>query len=78
MEPKNSQNAKSVDALKKCENDPYIMLGVAKLFWHNNKVAKARKWLQRAKAINPKLGKKSILYIIKIYRKKVGKVVKKL
>merc|ERR1719240_415753 len=32
LEPKQGQNAKSVDALKKCENDAHVIIAVAKLF----------------------------------------------
>jgi len=56
MEPKASKNAKSVDALKKCENDSDVILAVANLFWKENKIAKARKWVNRAVALNPKFG----------------------
>ena len=44
LEPKQGQNAKSVDALKKCENDAHVIIAVAKLFWRDGKNAKARKW----------------------------------
>jgi pre-mRNA-processing factor 6 len=56
LEAKASQNAKSVDALKKCENDTYVIVGVAKLFWKDMKTAKARKWFNRAVSLNPALG----------------------
>merc|ERR1711920_998401 len=50
------QNAKSVDALKKCENDAHVIVAVAKLFWRDAKNAKARKWFNRAVTLNPRLG----------------------
>merc|ERR1719353_473058 len=56
LEPKASQNAKSVDALKKCENDTYVIVAVAKLFWKDMKTAKARKWFNRAVSLNHSLG----------------------
>jgi pre-mRNA-processing factor 6 len=56
LEPKASQNAKSVDALKKCENDTYVIVAVAKLFWKDMKTAKARKWFNRAVSLNAALG----------------------
>jgi len=56
LEPKQGQNAKSVDALKKCENDAHVIVSVAKLFWKDNKNAKARKWFNRAVTLNPRLG----------------------
>merc|ERR1719158_55147 len=56
LEPKQGQNAKSVDALKKCENDAHVIIAVARLFWRDNKNAKARKWFNRAVTLNPRLG----------------------
>merc|ERR1719359_2516192 len=56
LEPKAAQNAKSVDALKKCENDAHVIVSVAKLFWRDAKHAKARKWFNRAVTLNPRLG----------------------
>jgi len=56
LEPKQGQNAKSVDALKKCENDAHVIIAVAKLFWRDAKNAKARKWFNRAVTLNPRLG----------------------
>mmetsp|Transcript_96068 Transcript_96068/g.256701 ORF Transcript_96068/g.256701 Transcript_96068/m.256701 type:complete len:423 (+) Transcript_96068:1367-2635(+) len=56
LEPKPAQNAKSVDALKKCENDADVIVAVAQLFWRDGKIAKARKWFMRAVQLNPALG----------------------
>jgi len=56
LEPKSAQNAKSVDALTKCENDANVIVAVARLFWRDGKIAKARKWFNRAVTLNPGLG----------------------
>jgi pre-mRNA-processing factor 6 len=48
MEPRPSRKSKSVDALKKCENDPLIVVAVARLFWSERNVDKARGWFNRA------------------------------
>jgi pre-mRNA-processing factor 6 len=45
-----------VDALKKCDNDPHVIIAVAVLFDKDRKFAKARKWFERAVALNDKLG----------------------
>merc|ERR1712241_835626 len=45
MENKPQRKTKSVDALKKCEHDPHVLLAVAKLFWAERKVQKCREWL---------------------------------
>jgi pre-mRNA-processing factor 6 len=54
--PKTSQKSKSVDALKKCDNDPHVVIAVARLFAADNKGPKARKWFERAVTLDPKLG----------------------
>ena len=56
MEPRPKQKAKSVDALRRCDNDPHVLVAVAKIFWADRKVDKARSWFNRAVAINPDLG----------------------
>lgn len=38
MEPRQSQKAKSSDALKRCDNDPHVILAVSRLFWRDRKV----------------------------------------
>lgn len=54
--PKPAQKQKSVDALKKCDNNPNVILAVGRLFEKDKKTAKARKWYERAASLNPKLG----------------------
>lgn len=41
------KNAKSLEALKRCDQDPYVMLAVARLFWMNRQVDKASMWFKR-------------------------------
>ena len=53
---KPSFKTKSIDALKSCDNDAYVILAVARTFIREKKVDKARKWLQRACELNPHLG----------------------
>ncbi|CAM9150782.1 unnamed protein product, partial [Ectocarpus fasciculatus] len=54
--PKPQQKSKSVDALKKCDNDPYVISAVARLFEKDRKYAKARKWFNRSVALSPDIG----------------------
>jgi len=56
MEPRPRQKSKSVDALKKCDNDPHVIVAVATIFWADRKLDKARSWFNRAVALNPDLG----------------------
>uniref|UniRef100_A0A1I7X9Z6 TPR_REGION domain-containing protein n=1 Tax=Heterorhabditis bacteriophora TaxID=37862 RepID=A0A1I7X9Z6_HETBA len=48
MEERHGRRAKSVDALKKCEHNPHVLLAAARLFWSERKVKKAREWFSRA------------------------------
>lgn len=45
-----------VDALKKCEHDPHVLLAVSKLFWSERKISKCREWFQRTLKIEPDFG----------------------
>jgi len=56
MEPKPSRKTKSVDALKKCEHDPIVLLAVSKLFWSEGKHQKCRDWLNRVLKLDSDLG----------------------
>ena len=56
MENKPQRKTKSVDALKKCEHDPHVLLAVAKLFWAERKIQKAREWFVRTVKLEPDLG----------------------
>nr|KYP53403.1 Pre-mRNA-processing factor 6 [Cajanus cajan] len=56
MVPRPQRKTKSMDALKKCDHDPHVIAAVAKLFWHDRKVDKARTWLNRAVTLAPDIG----------------------
>ena len=45
-----------MDALKRCENDPMVLLAVAKLFLSERKNKKARQWFHRATKLDPQFG----------------------
>nr|CAD7264833.1 unnamed protein product [Timema shepardi] len=47
LEPRPQRKTKSVDALKKCEHDPHVLLAVSKLFWCERKITKCREWFNR-------------------------------
>ena len=48
--------------MKHNDNDPYVIIAVAKLFWKDKKCEKARKWLERAIALAPNIGDSWIYY----------------
>ncbi len=50
------QRERCTDALKRCDKDPLVLLAVAKVFWVDRKLEKAKVWLERACALAPKLG----------------------
>ena len=54
--PKVQQKSKSADAIKRCPEDPYVIVAVASLFEFDRKNDKARKWFDRAVVLNPDLG----------------------
>ncbi|KAJ6629246.1 PRP1 splicing factor, N-terminal-domain-containing protein [Mycena sp. CBHHK59/15] len=55
-EPRPMRKARSVDALKKSADNPVIICTVARLFWAERKIEKARQWFGRAVATDPDLG----------------------
>lgn len=54
--PRAARKTKSFDALKRCERDPHVCFSVAKLFWTQRKLKKARDWFNRAVLFEPDLG----------------------
>lgn len=62
MEPRHLRTAKSVEALKNCDNDPFVILAVAKLFWKEKKFEKTEKWLERCVLVNGDYGDAWIYY----------------
>uniref|UniRef100_A0A8D3DKP0 Pre-mRNA-processing factor 6 n=1 Tax=Scophthalmus maximus TaxID=52904 RepID=A0A8D3DKP0_SCOMX len=55
LEARPQRKTKSVDALKKCEHDPHVLLAVAK-YDSRRKITKAREWFLRTVKIEPDLG----------------------
>lgn len=56
-EPRAARKARSADALKRAGgSDPWVLCAVARLFWAERKVEKARTWFARAAATDADLG----------------------
>lgn len=55
-EPRPGRKSRSTDALKKSNNDPLVICTVARLFWAERKIEKARQWFERAVRENSDLG----------------------
>lgn len=47
-EPRPTRKARSADALRKAGSDPWVLCSVARLFWAERKIEKARHWFERA------------------------------
>ncbi|CAN6333107.1 unnamed protein product [Urochloa humidicola] len=62
MVPRPQRKGKSLDAIKRCDRDPHVLATVAKLFWQERKVDKARNWLDRAVTLAPDIGDFWVLY----------------
>ena len=45
-----------MDALKKCEHDPHVLLAGSKLIWVERKLKKAREWFMRTVKVEPDFG----------------------
>lgn len=56
MEARPQRKARSTDALKNCENDPLVVTTIARLFWFERKIDKARNWFDRACKTDPDMG----------------------
>jgi len=56
MENLAQRKAKSVEALKRCDNDPFVIVSVAKIFWADRKYDKTRTWFNRAITLNADYG----------------------
>ena len=54
--PRPARKGKSLEALKRCDNNAHVIVAVSKLFVAERKHAKARKWFNRACALDPDLG----------------------
>jgi pre-mRNA-processing factor 6 len=55
-EPRPTRKTRSVDALKKSADNPIIICTVARLFWAERKIEKAREWFSRAVKVDADIG----------------------
>lgn len=56
LEDPAQRKSRSVDALKRCQDDAHVVLAVAKMFWMEGKKNKAREWFNKTVKIDPDLG----------------------
>ncbi|XP_073136462.1 protein STABILIZED1 [Henckelia pumila] len=62
MVPRPQRKSKSMDAFKRCSDNPHVLAAVAKLFWLDRKFDKARSWFNRAVTLAPDVGDFWVLY----------------
>jgi pre-mRNA-processing factor 6 len=55
-EARPQRKAHSVDVLRKCEAVPLVICTVARLYWADRKIEKAREWFERAVSASPDPG----------------------
>lgn len=55
-EPRPTRKSRSVDALKRTNNAVEVIITVARLFWSERKVDKARDWFNRSVTANGDFG----------------------
>lgn len=56
MEPRQHRKSKVADAIKNCDNDPIIFMTMARIFWIDRKLDKARNWFSRSVKHDPDFG----------------------
>ncbi|KAF8340470.1 PRP1 splicing factor, N-terminal-domain-containing protein [Cantharellus anzutake] len=56
LEARQARKSRSVDALKKSSDHPLVICAVARLFWAEGKVEKARGWFRRVITANTDIG----------------------
>jgi pre-mRNA-processing factor 6 len=75
---KQQQKSKSIEADKRCNNDPHVVIAIARLFETDRKYPKARKWFERAVTLAPRLGDAWIyLYAFELRQAKMAKLSEK-
>ena len=56
LEPRTQRKPRSLEAIKKCENDPALFVTVARVFWGERKLDKAANWFEKSVLLDPDQG----------------------
>ncbi|PLB35528.1 U4/U6-U5 snRNP complex subunit PRP6 [Aspergillus candidus] len=56
LEPRAQRKARSLEAIKKADNDPNLFITVARIFWGERRLEKAMTWFEKAIVSNSDLG----------------------
>ena len=56
LEDRTKRKPRSLEAIKKVDNDPNLFVAVARVFWTERKIDKAASWFEKAILLDPDLG----------------------
>lgn len=56
LEPRTQRKPRSLEAIKKVDNDPLLFVAVARIFWAERKLDKAQNWFERALVLDADVG----------------------
>ncbi|CAG8220374.1 unnamed protein product [Penicillium salamii] len=56
LEPRASRKARSLEAMKKCENDAVLFIAIGRIFWSERRLDKAMTWFEKAIVSNSDYG----------------------
>ncbi|OJK00046.1 hypothetical protein ASPACDRAFT_78977 [Aspergillus aculeatus ATCC 16872] len=56
LEPRSQRKARSLEAIKKADNDPILFITVARIFWGERRLEKAMTWFEKAIVTDSDLG----------------------
>lgn len=56
LEPRTQRKPRSLEAIKKVDNDPVLFITVARIFWYERRLDKAASWFEKAILLDSDLG----------------------
>ncbi|EKG21160.1 RNA-processing protein HAT helix [Macrophomina phaseolina MS6] len=56
LEPRTQRKPRSLEAIKKVDNDPILFVAVARIFWGERKLEKAANWFEKAVLLDADIG----------------------
>ena len=56
LEPRTQRKPRSLEAIKKVDNDPVLFVTVARIFWYERKLDKAASWFEKAILLDSDIG----------------------
>jgi pre-mRNA-processing factor 6 len=56
LEPRTQRKPRSLEAIKKVDNDPILFVTVARIFWGERRLEKAQSWFEKAIVLDSDLG----------------------